>query len=102
MFELIHVDGSSGHTSAADRALIRVAAAREKNKRKDSRRSRRDANRKARLEKEIEATLRLPPPPPHDLSLVRFAEEIDSQSQQLLVKGNFKSLWALREANKTT
>ena len=78
---------ASGRALPADRSRIRSKAALEKNKRADSRRSRREAKRLALLEKEAASRVRPPSPPPHDLQLVPFAEKIDIESQELLHKG---------------
>jgi hypothetical protein len=89
MFEFVTMD-PTGRALPADRVRIRSLAAREKNKRADSRRSRREAKRLALLHEEIVACagLSLPSPsaPPHDLQLVPFAEKLGSESQELLYK----------------
>lgn len=85
MFEFVTVD-SSGHARQADRLRIRSKAALDKNKRANSRRSRREAKRLALLEKEAAACASLSAPPPHDFRLVSFAEKIGTESQELLYK----------------
>ncbi|KAF2441897.1 hypothetical protein P171DRAFT_418755 [Karstenula rhodostoma CBS 690.94] len=94
MFEFVSI-GPTGRALPVDKLRIRSRAARDKNKRADSRRSRREAKRLALLHKEIVAcaSLSLPSPPPHDLQLVPFAEKIGGESQQLLYKiFSFKTL----------
>lgn len=86
MFEFVSVD-ASGRAVAGDRSRIRSKAASEKNKRADSRRSRREAKRLAKLEREAATCVSPPYAPPHDLRLVPFAEKIDFDSQELLHKG---------------
>jgi len=85
MFEFVTMD-PAGRALPADRARIRSRAALEKNKRPDSRRSRREARRLALQQKEAVARASLPLPPPHDLRLVPFAEKIGGESQELLYK----------------
>ena len=85
MFEFVTMD-PAGRALPADRTRIRSRAALEKNKRQDSRRSRREAKRLALSQKEAIAHSSLPPPPPHDLQLVPFAERIGGESKELLYK----------------
>ena len=91
MFEFVLVD-SSGRALPADRSRIRSKAALDKNKRADSRRSRRDAKRNALLEKEAAIRTRVPAPPPHDFQPIPFAEKIDFESQKLLHTSTQSSL----------
>ena len=86
MFQFVTID-SSGRLAEENHALIRKVAATGRNRNPDSRRSRRDAKRHARLEKETLAKVGIPPPPPNDLSLVSFAENIGPESQGLVHQG---------------
>lgn len=80
IFEFVSVD-NAGRSLQADKQLIRSRAARAKNKRADSRRSRRAAKRAALLQQN--AVIHAPP---HDLQLVPFAKRLGSDSQELLYK----------------
>ena len=86
IFEFVSVD-TAGRSLPADKQRIRSQAAREKNKRADSRRSRREAKRIALLQKKALIHGSLPAAPPHDLQLVSFAEKLGGESQELLYKG---------------
>lgn len=90
-FEFIAADGN-GRLKPADRTRVKSHCSQGRNKRVDSRRSKREARKETTKARGLLKGLGVPPPPPTNVAVL-LPNNIGRQSRETLHRGNMNNLF---------